>query len=374
MSARWTAIAAVLLVAQPAVAQHEDAAEELDQVQEELTVERAALATLKDQQTSVLEVIDVLEQRARATEKRAKMLGQELKALQRRRDLAERQEELARGVMLSQLEKLSPRLRALYRVQRRRRLDTLLSAKDFASLMWTSRAMSTLLEQDLKLLRETQAAVEFQQDSQRSLERLEGWVAARAKQVEREQKAAAEQQAVLGELLGRIEVDAKERARVVRDLQQAERRLSRLVDEFEEELDDSGFGALKGTLPWPTAGIIEVTFGKVVNPRFNTVTFQKGVDIRAAEGTAVTAIAPGKVVHAGWLRGYGNLLIVDHGGGYHSLMAHLAGFSRSAGEDVGVGDALGQVGDTGSLKGAYLYFEIRKNGIAIDPTEWLGAR
>ncbi|MGA9523149.1 MAG: peptidoglycan DD-metalloendopeptidase family protein [Myxococcaceae bacterium] len=378
MSARWTAtalaLAALVSASQPALAQPEDAAAELDQVQEELTVERAALATLKDQKVSVLEVIEVLEQRARATQRRAALLGQELLSLKRRRDLAKRQEELARTVMAEQLDKLSPRLRALYRIQRRRRLDTLLSAKDFASLMWTSRAMSTLLEQDLKLLRDTQAAVEFQQESQRTLERLEGWVAARAQQVEREQKAASEQQVVLGELLGRIEVDAKERARLVRELQQAERRLSRLVEDFEHEVDDSGFGALKGSLPWPTAGMIEVAFGKVVNPRFNTVTFQKGIDIRAPEGTPVRAIAPGKVVHAGWMRGYGNLLIVDHGGGHHSLMAHLAGFSRATGDDVVEGDVLGQVGDTGSLKGAYLYFEIRKNGIAIDPTEWLGAR
>ncbi len=378
MNARRTAnavaLVAALVGAQASFAQSEDAAAELDQVQEELTVERAALATLKDQKVSVLEVIEVLEQRARATERRAALLGQELKALKRRRDLAQRQEEIARSLMQEQLEKLSPRLRALYRIQRRRRLDTLLSAKDFASLMWTSRAMSTLLEQDLKLLRDTRAAVEFQEESSHTLERLEGWVSARAQQVEREQKAASEQQGVLGELLGRIEVDARQRARLVRELQQAERRLARLVEDFENEVEDSGFSASRGSLPWPTAGMIEVAFGKVVNPRFNTVTFQKGIDLRAPEGTPVRAIAPGKVVHAGWMRGYGNLLILDHGGGYHTLMAHLAGFSRATGDDVVEGELLGQVGATGSLKGAYLYFEIRKNGIAIDPTEWLGAR
>jgi septal ring factor EnvC (AmiA/AmiB activator) len=117
-----------------------------------------------------------------------------------------------------------------------------------------------------------------------------------------------------------------------------------------------------------------VGFGKVVNPRFNTVTVQKGLDIRAPEGAPVTAVAPGKVVYAGWLRGYGNLLVLDHGGGYHSLVAHLAELGKAVGDGVQRGELLGTVGDTGSLKGAYLYFELRKRGQAVDPAPWLAKR
>jgi septal ring factor EnvC (AmiA/AmiB activator) len=117
--------------------------------------------------------------------------------------------------------------------------------------------------------------------------------------------------------------------------------------------------------------VVEVGFGKVVNPLFNTVTVQKGLDIRAPEGAPVRAVAAGTVVYAGWLRGYGNLLILDHGGGYHSLMAHLATLGPAPGAEVQAGEEVGTVGDTGSLKGAYLYFEIRKSGQAVDPGPWL---
>jgi septal ring factor EnvC (AmiA/AmiB activator) len=116
---------------------------------------------------------------------------------------------------------------------------------------------------------------------------------------------------------------------------------------------------------------VEVGFGKVVNPRFNTVTVQKGLDIRAPAGAPVYAVAPGKVAYAGWLRGYGHLLILDHGDGYHSLMAHLATLRPALGASVSAGEPVGTVGDTGSLKGAYLYFEIRKGGRAVDPKPWL---
>jgi septal ring factor EnvC (AmiA/AmiB activator) len=77
------------------------------------------------------------------------------------------------------------------------------------------------------------------------------------------------------------------------------------------------------------------------------------------------------VAYSGWLKGYGNLLILDHGSGYHSLMAHLSRTLVQVGQQVEAGQPVAQVGDTGSLKGSYLYFEIRYRGQAIDPVPWL---
>jgi len=85
----------------------------------------------------------------------------------------------------------------------------------------------------------------------------------------------------------------------------------------------------------------------------------------------VRAVADGKVVYAGWLRGYGNLMVLDHGDGYHTVVAHLGELERRVGEEVRQGEALGPLGDTGSLKGPYLYFELRHHGVAVDPQVWL---
>jgi septal ring factor EnvC (AmiA/AmiB activator) len=101
------------------------------------------------------------------------------------------------------------------------------------------------------------------------------------------------------------------------------------------------------------------------------VVVQKGIDLRAPEGQEVRCVAAGRVAHSGWLRGYGNLLLVDHGAGYFSLYAHLATLERKAGEELKAGDRLGAVGDTGSLKGAYLYFELRHHGTPLNPAGWL---
>jgi septal ring factor EnvC (AmiA/AmiB activator) len=368
-----SAIARVLPILLLATRPEADPAAQHAEVQDRLGVERAALATLRDRQASVLEVIDLIERRARETEERAQLLDRELTALRRRAELARGEQAVARAMLEESAERLEPRLRALYRVQRRSRLDVILSADDFSSAVWRTRALSTLLEGDFQICREAQRAMQFQQRSQRTVERVEEVVAARARQLAFERAVSAQQQQLLSGALTRVAADAQQSARLVHELEQAERRLSRMIDDFDATADASPFAALKGKLPWPAPGHIEVGFGKVVNPRFNTVTFQKGLDIRARPGAPVRAVAPGRVAYAGWLRGYGNLLVVDHGGGYHTVVAHLARFSASVGAQVGAGDELGAVGDTGSLKGPYVYFEVRKNGIAVDPAAWLGA-
>ena len=137
------------------------------------------------------------------------------------------------------------------------------------------------------------------------------------------------------------------------------------------EVPFSGFARLKGRLPRPAEGRIATGFGRVVNPRFRTVTVHNGVDIAAARGEQVRAVAPGRVVHAGWFKGYGNLVIVDHGEGFHTLVAHLDAMSAAAGEDVEAGAPLGTAGDSGSLEGPLLYFELREKGRPVDPRPWL---
>jgi septal ring factor EnvC (AmiA/AmiB activator) len=351
----------------------EDLEAEQQAVADRLLLERAALATLKDQQAGVLELIGLLERRGKLSAQRASRLEQELRAFRRQRALAERQAALARGLVERQAQALRPRLRAMYRLQRRGRLEALLTAQDFSALVWRHRALGALLEKDLRLLAELRAAAHFGANAERLLERLGATLTQRSAQLAHERSLAAQQQTILAGLLRQVGADAQLASRVVRELEQTERRLGRMVHDLESEVLDTGFSHLRGRMPWPTPGIIEVAFGKVLNPKFNTVTFRKGLDLRAPKGSPVRAVGNGQVVYAGWLKGYGNLLIVDHGGGFHTLMAHLSGFTRVVGDEVEMGELVGQVGDTGSLKGAYLYFELRKNGIAIDPRQWLGA-
>jgi septal ring factor EnvC (AmiA/AmiB activator) len=135
-----------------------------------------------------------------------------------------------------------------------------------------------------------------------------------------------------------------------------------------------GLGAQRGQLPWPTDGRIVAAFGPQVHPRFGTEVLRRGVDIEAAEGAPIRAVFAGTVLYRGWLRGYGNLIVLDHGEGYYTLYAHASEILVDDGDAVRAGQRIARVGDTGSVEGPRLYFEVRYQGRAEDPQAWLRRR
>lgn len=112
-------------------------------------------------------------------------------------------------------------------------------------------------------------------------------------------------------------------------------------------------------------------FGRVVDAEFFTETYRTGVVFGAEQGAPVRAVAAGRVRYAGWFRGFGRLVIIAHGDSYFTVSGHLSEMFVAVGDRVSAGDTIGAVGDTGSLTGPQLYFEIRLGGDPLDPGEWL---
>jgi len=142
----------------------------------------------------------------------------------------------------------------------------------------------------------------------------------------------------------------------------AEKDLRKLEDEVIDR---------KGKLLFPLSGKIISYYGNRTDPQLNTVIFQKGIEISAKQGQEVRAIYEGTVLYADWFKGYGNIIIIDHGGSYYSLSAHVSKLFKSVGERVEAGEVIALAGDTGSLKGNCLYFELRHHGKPLNPLKWL---
>jgi septal ring factor EnvC (AmiA/AmiB activator) len=218
------------------------------------------------------------------------------------------------------------------------------------------------------------------------LARNESDTAAQAKALERER---AERASVVARLADEITRSRREIGRLKKD----EARLAKLVEEIARALaakqakppaskprgkavdsvaDASSsaraFPALKGQLKLPVRGELSNQFG---TPREEAGTTWKGLFIRAVTGETVRAVADGQVVYADWLRGFGNLLILDHGQGYMSLYAYNEGLLRQVGEKVRAGDPLAQVGSSGESADSGLYFELRRDGKPFDPMRWV---
>jgi septal ring factor EnvC (AmiA/AmiB activator) len=131
------------------------------------------------------------------------------------------------------------------------------------------------------------------------------------------------------------------------------------------------FPSLKGLLRMPVKGTIANRFGRYKNITFNVVNFRSGIDIKADRGEPIRAVFSGEVLYSDWFKGYGKMIIIDHGNNYHTVYAHLEESFKLRGDMVGTEEVIATVGDTGSLIGPGLYFEVRHHGKPLDPIQWI---
>lgn len=299
-------------------------------------------------------------------------------------------------------ELLKRRLRAIYKQGRFGYVRMLLAAEDFSAAGRRLKYLSAIAGQDQRLMQQYATSLAVLSQKRTELEDYKAEIAdAREKAAATRGQIAEEQRkrrillaSVREEKAGHLatvkelEASAKGLQALIARLQTEEerqRRASRTPprregpradtpggkEEVPDVRDDGRFERLKGRLPWPAVGPLASTFGRQEHPRFRTVTFNRGIEIVAPEGRDIAAVADGTVIYADWFKGYGQLIILDHGGGYFTLYAHAAQILARAGEGVSRGQVIGKVGDTGSLEGPQLYFELRHKGKPQDPLAWL---
>ncbi len=196
------------------------------------------------------------------------------------------------------------------------------------------------------------------------------------------------QQAERRRVLAKLATKIRSQRREIKSLQRDESRLSRLVEELgkvipsgkgwwrNEKLPESGhggasFASLKGRLRLPTRGELINRFG---SPRSGSGLKWKGLFIRGASGQEVRAVAAGRVVFAEWMRGFGNLMIIDHGQSYLTIYGNNEALLKQVGDAVAAGDVIATVGNSGGNADSGLYFEIRYQGKAFDPLRWVSLK
>jgi septal ring factor EnvC (AmiA/AmiB activator) len=183
-------------------------------------------------------------------------------------------------------------------------------------------------------------------------------------------RALDSQRARKTELLTSLVERKETNAAYVEELARAESRLQELIAGLGGADVAVPLGAFRGGLPWPVEGRVRAGFGRRKHPRFDTYTVHNGVEIEAAPETPVHAVHEGRVVFADRFLGYGLMVVIDHGGKHHSLYAQLQDVTVAAGQEVAAGTVVGTTG-TGTDEGPALYFEMRYQGRAEDPLDWL---
>jgi septal ring factor EnvC (AmiA/AmiB activator) len=198
------------------------------------------------------------------------------------------------------------------------------------------------------------------------------------KELERTTRSLERRQSTKASLLEEIDQRREMAETMMFELEDARQKLGDLIAGLESGEADADAATtflpillFRGELDWPVAGRIGARFGKHKHPRFLTVTVQNGIEIEAPLGAPVRAFYDGRVVFASWFQGCGTLLILSHPHKVHSLYGHLSEINVEEGDTVRRGQEIALVGDTGSLRGPGLYFEVREEGQPVDPEQWL---
>ena len=372
--------AVALAVLALAAAAHAQPAADLERIQAAIAASRERVAAYEREQRGLLEAVEAIDEslsllRVEATRARKAAEDARVELAETERtmhDAAERLAALERA--------MSARAVALYRAGELGTLQLLFSAgglRDFFSRVQTLRR---LLRHDSELIARHREQTRVLEEARvRATEANRVATAAEATLVRRTDELDAERgrKRALASQLGRSRALARG---ALTELEIAGRALEETVAAWRGGGPEAAaapvpegppFPSLRGRLPDPVHGAVLGHFGRVLAPDARSATFRKGVVWEAPVGTPVQAVAAGRVRYAGRFRGYGNVVILDHGADHFTVSAHLDRIDVRLGDPVAAGAPIGAVGETGSLEGPRLYFEIRRGANALDPAEWL---
>ena len=268
--------------------------------------------------------------------------------------------------------KLQRRVRDIYINGQISYVDVLFGAKDFSDLVTRMDVLKRIIKHDYDLImkvKEEKATVEKTRvQLEEDKAQAESLVADAQVKKSRMEDKEAEQKVLLDQAV--YDRDTSERA--YEELMAASEEVANMIRRSQMSAAGySGAPAGAGGMVWPISGPITSEFGWRTHPIFGTSRFHSGLDIGGDYGMPIYAAAGGTVIYAGWISGYGNAVIIDHGGGVTTLYGHNDSLNVSEGESVAQGQVIAMCGSTGNSTGPHCHFEVRENGEPVSPYGYL---
>jgi len=349
---------------------------ELSELKQRIREGKASLERIRRGESSILEVLDEIEVALDRKTGQLENLNSRLR--QRRRD-AERAAAAAEEASAA-LEKgrrtLAGRARALYRWQRAGTPFVLLNGEfSVAELMRRKRHLESVLGRDRSLIRGLSRNVRRSRDLRAAVETRRRELTEERDAVAALQQELTQERARKHDILYGLRREQETHARVLKELEEAARRLEGIIAVSAESRQPAsrpapGLPAGGRGLDMPVAGRIVSGFGVHKHPDLNVDVHRPGIDIAAPPGAEIRAVERGRVLFAERLSGYGKMLIIDHGRRYYTVYGHLSKLDKAVGDRVERGERIAWVGSGATSGRPSLYFEVRKNGKPVDPVPW----
>jgi murein hydrolase activator len=352
-----------------------------DKLNRELELSKEKVASFTKEEMAIINALDDTEKALDSVRKKVARLSTELKAVEVRiREIEGQYREIEHRAEVNE-KYVANRLAALYKLSWLGKFHVLASADSMFDFFSSKRALELILAHD-------DAVLAQQSKDKKEMQALLEQLVARKH----------EKQTTAAELSNRIDTLNAEQARreallteirskkslqlaAIESFKVSARALDQTVESFKSEplpaaspppmLAEKPFAALKGLLMMPVKGKIVSFFGHYRDKKLKVNHFQSGINIKADRGEPIRAVYSGQTLYSSWFKGFGNMIIIDHGDHYYSVYAHLEEQFKSKGDPVEAGEVIATVGDTGSMTGAGLHFEIRHHGKPMNPLGWI---
>ncbi len=386
-------VAALVLAAPTAVGLAQDSLEtakrqELEALQRQAQEKRAQAGALRGQETRALGALKRTERELMGTRRRLRALGTRRARLDQQLELTRANLQRSVESLQNQRSRLAKRLRSIYMVGPAREMEFLVSTRSFAGLMMRWDFLQMVAEQDRLLLDNVRSEKEHVEANERKLEGNLTEVQRNAQKSARESNKLANLRQSRASTVREIQSKRSEYEAAAAELERSARALAGLLARLERQRRaeaerargegrnpqpySGDFIRGQGQLDWPVQGSIVGRMGLETHPRFGTQVRNDGIDIAVPLGTPVHAVAKGRVDFANDdYEGVGGMVVLNHGDGYYTIYSHLSDVSVSTGTAVAPGAVIGHSGETGSLKGPMLHFEVRKGSSPMNPESWL---
>lgn len=275
---------------------------------------------------------------------------------------------------------LSGRMVAVYKYGGVAEFNLFMSASGAQEALSISYMLAKMAEQDKTLINDLTEQKETLDRAKEELVKQKSELEMRNKELEKQHSEIQKTTQERNKLLQKVRKDKtlfqSEQAELLKASNELKSKVNQLIAAKKKIQQQNKTAATPnyykgGKLAWPLRGKINSPYGTRVHPVFKTKTTHTGLDIEGQKGDPVRAASDGEVLYTGWLRGYGQVVIIDHGGDLTTVYAHLSGIDTTENAKVKTGDKIGRVGSTGVATGNHLHFEVRVNGNTTDPMKYL---
>ncbi len=347
----------------------------IGKLREEMALEEEKLQKSTEEERAVLDELDKLGSRMDEQQGKINLLQKQLE--EQRQNLAKTQELLTQTAQARDkaLRHMLDRLRAFYVMGRLGALNVTFSSKTLPELMLMQDSFRSMAGYDRTVIEKYRASLTALKQARTAYELEESLLEELMRQAEEQQLALNELRLQREEVLTRIKAEQGLIQLAMQEMRQAEAKLIRSLSQPPEAEPYNGPGLLpdKGKLPYPATGKLTQRFGETLKEGFRKGEKVSGIHIAVKPDTEVRAAQKGRVIFAGYRNGYGNAVIIDHGQNWLTLTSRLDAVFVREGDVVAQNQKIGVSGDLATLYEPGLYFEIRQNGAAQDPLQWLKA-